>query len=112
MFLYILIFALSAVAQYLGSWWLMPIVCFVLCFWKSETARQSFIIAFLAVASLWLGYALFLHNATGGVMTQKITNLFIAGVPYNALLFAITAVIGGLVAGFAGLAGFYGRKAV
>ena len=112
MILYILILALSAIAQYFGPWWLMPIVCFVLCFWKSETARQSFIIAFLAVASLWLGYALFLHNVTGGVMTQKITNLFISGAPYNALLFTATTLVGGLVAGFAGLAGFYGRKAV
>ena len=112
MILYILIFALGAVAQYFGPWWLMPIVCFVLCFWKSETAKGAFTVAFAAISSFWIGYALFLHNATGGVMTQKITNLFIAASPHNAFLFAITAVIGGLVAGFAGLAGFYGRKAV
>ena len=112
MILYILIFALSAVAQYFGPWWLMPIVCFVLCFWKSETAKGAYGVAFAAITSLWLGYALFLDNVTAGVMTTKMTNLFMSGAPYNALLFTATSLIGGLVAGFAGLAGFYGRKAV
>ena len=112
MILYIPIFALSAVAQYFGPWWLMPIVCFVLCFWKSETAKGAYGVAFAAITSLWLGYALFLDNVTAGVMTTKMTNLFMSGAPYNALLFTATSLIGGLVAGFAGLAGFYGRKAV
>jgi hypothetical protein len=109
--LYILILAISAVAQYFGPWWAMPIVCFVLCAWKSESAKGAYGIAFAAISSLWLGYALFIDNATAGVMTKKMTDLFFKGLPYNALLFTATAVLGGTVAGFAGMAGYLCREA-
>ena len=110
--LYILIIAISAVAQYFGPWWTMAVVSFLLCFWKSETAKGAYGVAFAAISSLWLGYALFLDNVTAGVMTSKITNLFMSGAPFNALLFTATSVIGGTVAGFAGMAGFYCRQAI
>ncbi len=109
--LYILILIVSAVAQYFGPWWAMPIVCFLLCAWKADSAKTAFVIAFAAISTLWVGYAVFIDNATGGVMTQKMTALFFKGMPYNALLFTATALIGGLVAGFAGIAGQLCRAA-
>jgi hypothetical protein len=98
--LYTLILIISAVAQYFGPWWTMPVVCFALCFWKSETAKGAYGVAFAAIATLWLGYALFLDNATKGVIT------------YKSLLFTATSLIGSIVAGFAGMAGYYCRKAL
>lgn len=110
--LYILILIISAVAQYFGPWWTMPIVCFGLCFWKSETPKGAYGVAFAAIITLWLGYALFLDITTKGVITQKITNLFIEKAPYKSLLFIVTTLIGGIVAGFAGMAGYYCKKAL
>ncbi len=109
--LYILILIVSAVAQYFGPWWLMPIVCFLLCAWKAETAKGAFSAAFLSITLLWLCYALFIDNKTGGIMTQKIAALFFQKAPYSALLFAVTALIGGTVAGFGGMAGQLCRAA-
>ncbi len=109
--LYILIIIVSAIAQYLGPWWTMPVVCFLLCGWKSKTARGAFGVAFAAVATLWLAYALFIDNATAGIMTQRMTALFFKGQPYNALLFSATVIVGGTVAGFAGMAGYFCRVA-
>jgi hypothetical protein len=110
--LYTLILIISAVAQYFGPWWTMPVVCFALCFWKSDTAKGAYAVAFAAIGTLWVGYALFLDNATKGVITQKITSLFLQNAPYKSLLFTATSLIGSTVAGFAGMAGYYCRKAL
>jgi len=106
---YILIIVLSAIAQYFGPWWLMPIVCFALCFWKSKTGKEAYAIAFAAIFTLWLGYAVYQNMATQGVIANKIAELF--RIPNTVLLFIAVTLVGGTVAGFAGMAGFYCRKA-
>jgi hypothetical protein len=107
---YILILIISAVAQYFGPWWLMPIVCFVISFWKSETVKGAFGMAFAAIATLWLGLALYQNFVTEGVITLKIAELF--KLPNAALLFTVVTFVGGTVAGFAGMAGYYCRAAL
>ena len=108
--LYILILISSAIAQYFGPWWTLPVVCFVLCLWKSDSAKSAFAVPAAAALTLWVGYAGFLHYTTNGVMTTKITQLFLQKLPYDAALIAITGILAGVVAGLAGLAGFYGRQ--
>ena len=108
--LYILILISSAVAQYFGPWWTLPLVCFALCFWKANSAKSAFAVPAAAALTLWVGYAGFLHYTTNGVMTTKITQLFLQKLPYDAALIAITGILAGVVAGLAGLAGFYGRQ--
>jgi hypothetical protein len=108
--LYILILVLGAIAQYFGPWWTMPIVCFLLCFWKSETPKGAYIVAFAAISTLWLAYANYQNHITQGVITEKIAGIF--QIPNGFLLFTAVAIVGGTVAGFAGLAGFYCRKAI
>jgi hypothetical protein len=107
--LYTLILIISAIAQYFGPWWVMPIVCFVLCFWKSETPKGAYGVAFAAISTLWLGYAIFQDNVSGGVITNKVAEVF--RIPNKALLFSAMTLVGGTVAGFAGMAGNYCRKA-
>jgi hypothetical protein len=109
--LYILILVVGGIAQYFGPWWTLPVVCFVLCFWKSDSAKSAYGIPAAAAATLWIGYASFLHFVTKGVMTAKITELFLQKLPYDAALIAVTGLLAGFVAGFAGLAGFYCRRA-
>lgn len=110
--LYILIIIISAVAQYFGPWWTMPIVCFLLCFWKSESWKSAFTTASASILTLWVGYAIFTDYTTGGVMSQKITELVFQKIPNKALLFTATGFIGSMVGGFAGLAGYHCRKAI
>ncbi|TAE38273.1 MAG: hypothetical protein EAZ70_11965 [Runella slithyformis] len=109
--LYILILVISGIAQFFGPWWSLPIVCFALCFWRSDSAKTAWVVSALAAATLWLGYAIFLHYVTQGVMTTKITQLFLQKLPYDAALIIVTGVLAGIVAGFAGLSGFYCRQA-
>lgn len=106
---YILIIVLSAIAQYFGPWWLMPIVCFALCFWKTKSVKEAFGVAFAAVSTLWLALAMYQNFVTQGVITLKIADLF--RIPNAALLFTAVTVVGGLVAGVAGMAGYYCRAA-
>ncbi len=107
---YTLIIVLSAIAQYFGPWWLMPIVCFGLCFWKSESAKGAYGVAFAAISTLWLSYASYQNVITQGVITLKIADLF--QLPNAALLFTAVTLAGGTVAGFAGMAGYYCRVAL
>lgn len=109
--LYILILISSAIAQYFGPWWTLPVVCFVLCLWKSDSAKSAFFASTLAAFTLWVVYAVFLHYVTDGIMTAKITGLFLQKFPHDTALIAITGIVAGIVAGFAGLAGFYCRQA-
>lgn len=108
--LYILIILLSAIAQFLGPWWLMALVCFALCFWKSSKAASAFGVAFLAISTLWIGFATFQNIANEGIISQKIADIF--KLPNAFLLITVTGLIGGIVGGFSGLAGYYCRKAL
>lgn len=108
--LYILILVISGIAQLLGPWWLMPIVCFGLCFWKAKNAKEAYGIAFAAVSTLWLGYSLFQSFSSAGTFPLKVAEIF--KLPNAASLFAAVTLVGGLVAGFAGLAGHYCRLAL
>ncbi|MFN4145271.1 MAG: hypothetical protein ACK4GN_05560 [Runella sp.] len=108
--LFLLILVIATIAQWFGPWWLMPIVCFILCFWKSATPKQAYGVAFSAISTLWLGYAMYQNYITQGVMTDKIAELF--RIPNPPLLFTAVTLVGGTVAGLAGLAGYYCRKAL
>lgn len=108
--LYILIIVVSAIAQFFGPWWTMPLVCFALCFWKAESPAKAYGIAFAAISTLWLGYAMYQNIVTKEVITGKIATLF--QMPNTTLFFTVMTFVGGTVAGFAGLAGYYSRKAI
>ncbi len=109
--LYVLILIVGAVAQYFLPWWSMPLVCFGLSAWLANGGKTAFWAAAAGIATLWLAYAMYLHTVTDGVMTQKIAQVFVEKYPYPALMFVLTAVVGGLVAGCAGMAGFFVRQA-
>jgi hypothetical protein len=110
--LYLLILIVSAVAQYFLPWWVITPICFLLCAWKAESSKQAYGVSFAAIATLWVAYATFIHTSTGGVLTQKITEMILQKIPYPSLLFVATATVGGLVAGFAGMAGHQVRKSL
>lgn len=73
-------------------------------------AGGSFAAGFLAGFLLWGGYAWYLDNRNGGLLSARMGELF-GGLPGAALL-AATALLGGLLAGLGALAGSLGRAAL
>jgi Na+/proline symporter len=95
--------------QFFMPWWIIAPVAFGLAFWKAMNARQAFIAGFAGIALGWLGYSLFIHLRTEGVLTQRIAHVL--PLHHSFLLILVTVLIGGLVGGMAALAGYYCRNA-
>ncbi|MFD1143874.1 hypothetical protein ACFQ4C_22305 [Larkinella insperata] len=108
---FLLIALLSAVTQLFLPWWSIAVVAFGVCFWRSPTGWRAFGNGFLGIAVVWLLYALGIHFQTGGILTARMADLLLktkSSVP----LLLLTPLLGGLVGGFAGLAGQQVRAVV
>ena len=106
----VLIALVSLLLQFLLPWWSLALVAFLVCFWRSPSAGKAFLYGFTGVALVWLGYALFIHTHTNGIFTGRMSELLFK-TTNSALLMIVTAVLGGLVGGLAGLSGFFVRQA-
>lgn len=113
---YIIILIVSAVAQYFLPWWVIAPIAFAICAWKSETALRAYAAAAGAIATLWVGYAIFLNVSNEGIMIQKIAGLFsenikfLKNLPVTPTFFTIMAIIGSQVAGLSATAGYHFRQ--
>jgi hypothetical protein len=107
--LFFLILILSLVAQFFLPWWIIAPVAFGLAFWKAFTARKAFTTGFVGIALGWLGYSLFIHLRTEGILTERIAHVL--PLHNSLLLILMTVLMGGLVGGMAALAGYYCRNA-
>ena len=117
----LLIAGLSLLAQLVLPWWSLAIVAFAVCFWRDTASRgtasqglgagRAFLYGFAGVALVWLGYALLIHFRTDGIFTGRMSQLLFKADASAGLVLA-TAVLGGLVGGVAGLAGYFTRRAV
>ena len=105
---YLIILVATALLQFILPWWIIAVVPFVVCLWRSEHAGAAFVVSLAAVSTVWLAYATFIQNNTQGSMSNRIAELF--SLPSGtALMFSVT-LLSGLVAGFSGLAGYYVRQ--
>ncbi|OIN58929.1 hypothetical protein [Arsenicibacter rosenii] len=109
--LILIIAVLSFVAQLLLPWWSMALVAAGCCYWQGKHAWQSFGQAFAGAALVWAAYALLIHVQTGGIMTNRMSQLIIKSTSPAGMLL-LTPLVAGLVAGLAGLAGYYIRQAM
>lgn len=106
----LIIAVLSAIAQFFMPWWVIAPIAFITCFWQSNTAGKAFLEGTVSIALVWAAYAGFLNSQNEGVLAARMGELLFK-MPNNAgLLLLITPLIGGLVGGIAGLAGFYSRQ--
>lgn len=102
---------LSLLAQLILPWWSIALVAFAFCFGRSLGGGRAFLYSFLGVGLVWLGYALLQHVQSGGILTSRMAEVL--KLPPNATyLLILTPVLGGLVAGIAGLAGYWVRRAM
>lgn len=105
---YLIILVATALLQFILPWWVIALVPFLVCLWRSKHAGTAYAVSLAAVSTVWLAYATFVHNSTEGSMSNRIAELF--SLPSGtALMFSVT-LLSGLVAGFAGMAGYYVRQ--
>ncbi len=107
----LLIVVVSLLAQLVLPWWSLAIVAFAVCFWRATGAGRAFWYGFAGIALVWLAYALLIHIRTNGIFTGRMSQLLFK-TDASSLLIVATAVLGGLVGGLAGLAGYFVRQAV
>lgn len=102
---------LTILMQLFLPWWSIAVVAFAFCFGRPEGSIRSFVYSFTGVAAAWFGYILLQHIQTGGVLTSRISEVL--KLPANPVfMLIITPLVGGLVAGFAGIAGYFVRQAL
>lgn len=113
---FFLIVILGGVASYFGPWWSVAPICFLLHFWLSASSRSAFWSSAVAVALLWLVYALYLDILASTDLNERIAGIFTAGapaltgVPGVVITYFLMVLIAVLVGGFSGMAGVQVRK--
>jgi hypothetical protein len=112
---YILSIIVTALLAFLSGiympWWGIAIAAFLVSAAIPQKPSFSFLSGFLGVFLLWEVLAWWIDNKNNGILSQKVASLFKLG-NSSVLLIVITSIIGGLVAGFAALAGSYLRRLI
>lgn len=112
---YILSILVTALVAFVSGlylpWWGIAIAAFLVSAAIPQKPAYSFLSGFLGVFLLWEILAWWIDNKNNGILSQKIAYIFGLG-GSSVLLIVITSLIGALVAGFAALAGSYGRKII
>lgn len=96
------------VLQYFLPWWTLVIGAFIAGYWGGAKGFSAFAAGFLGVALLWLVTALVIDAQTNSILSEKVAQVF--PTKTRSLLLVITAMVGGLPAGFAGLTGALARS--
>ena len=94
---------------YISIWWLFAIVALLVALLVHQRAGKAFLAGFLGLFILWFVIALWIDIENGGILSVKIASLLPLGGSKWALMF-VTALIGGLIAGFAAMSGSYLRS--
>ena len=95
---------LSAILQNLLPWWVIAPIAFVVCYLMKMKWYTAFLAGFLGLFILWAGMAFYIDHANEHILSSRISVLFFKTVKPFAVII-MTGVIGGLVAGFAGMTG-------
>ena len=104
----IIIIVASALLQVFLPWWVVAVVPFLVLLIRPATASGAFGTGFLSISLLWLAYGFYLHLMSDGAMSDRIAGIF--SLPNGLLLLLVSAIIGGLTGGLAGLSGSLTRK--
>ena len=90
-------------------WWSIAIAAFLVAVLIPQKPGKAFLTAFLALFLLWGGLSFWISNNNAHLLAHKIS-LLILKIDSPYLLMLATALIGGLVGGFAALTGAFARK--
>ncbi len=110
---FIVVVLLTALLGYAAplyfTWWSFAITSFIIALFVHQKAFATFAATFSGLFLLWGIMAMLIDNANNHLLSQKIATIL----PLNGsslLLILVTALIGGLISGFAGLSASLARK--
>ena len=95
---------LSFITGLFLPWWSIAIVAFGVASFMKQVIGKSFLSGFSGIFLLWAIVALWIDSKNESILSHKIAQLFPLG-GSSFLLILITAVIGGIVGGFAAMSG-------
>ncbi|MXV52790.1 hypothetical protein GS399_17595 [Pedobacter sp. HMF7647] len=107
--LFVLILASSFLLQLFLPWWMIAIVSFILSAWLATSSKIAFRAAFWAIFILWLAVCLYQTLPNQNILANRVAQLFMlpdTKFSWIAILL-VSCLLGALVAGFSGLAGYY-----
>lgn len=100
----LLTFLVSFIAGLYLPWWSIAIVAFLAALLIQPKIGFGFLGGFLGVFLLWGALAFWIDTANESILSYKVAQLFpLEG--SSLLLILVTALVGGLVGGFAAMAG-------
>jgi hypothetical protein len=104
---------LTAVLSFISGlylpWWGIAIVAFLVALLIHQFAWKAFFSGLLGVFFLWAGIAWWIDYRNSGILSQKVAAVLPLG-GNSLLLILVTGLIGGLVGGFAAMAGSFLRS--
>ena len=107
----LLIALVSLVFGMFLPWWTVAIAAFGIVYLYRLTPWFAFLSGFAGVFICWALIALFRDNANDGILSHKIALILPLG-GSGALLILVSALIGGIVGGMAGLTASYVHRAM
>jgi uncharacterized membrane-anchored protein YitT (DUF2179 family) len=95
------------------SWWIIGIISFLVAAWQARSGGEAFNCGFASIFLLWLMMSLWKTLPNENILANRVGRmLMLPDWNYNWIwVVLITAVIGGVAAGFAALSGYLMRKA-
>ena len=90
------------------AWWAFAVTSLVVAVAIHQKPLKAFAAGFIGMFLLWAVHVYILDDANAHLLSQKVAYILPLNGSYN-LLILITALIGGLVSGFAALAGSFAR---
>ena len=106
----LLIALVSLVFGMFLPWWTVAISAFGIVYLYRLTPGQAFLSGFTGVFICWALIALFRDSANDGILSHKIALILPLG-GSGVLLILVSALIGGIVGGMAGLTAAYLHRA-
>ena len=100
----LLTITLSFLAGMFSSWWSIAVISFLVALLIPQRIGFAFLSGLIGIALLWTVIALWFDIPNNSILSHRISLLFKLG-GSSALLILVTALIGGLVGGFAAMAG-------
>jgi len=99
----IVVLLLSWLLQTFLPWWTMAIGAFATALIFKQSGFKSFLAGLFGVGLLWFLMAWYLDASTDSILSSRVAAIF--PTKTVGLLMLVTAVIGGLVGGFASMTG-------
>lgn len=107
---FLIILLLSFLFQMVLPWWIIIVISFGTCGILGKNGKIAFLQSFFAIFLMWIGMALYKSIPNENILASRIAEML--SLKYWPLVVFVTGLIGGLVAGIAGLCGYHFRKAM